>query len=86
MAMATIVEKRAVTGGVDTHLDVNVAAALDQIGGLLGVESSPTTRAGCQSLLSWLVARESGAGRDRGHWLVWRRSGPTPASGRGEGG
>jgi transposase len=55
MAMATMVEKRAVTGGVDTHLDVNVAAALDQIGGLLGVESFPTTRAGCQSLLSWLA-------------------------------
>lgn len=40
----TIVETRAVTGGVDTHLDVHVAAALDGIGGLLGVESFPTTR------------------------------------------
>lgn len=28
-----------VTGGVDTHLDVHVAAALDHRGGLLGVES-----------------------------------------------
>ena len=35
----TIVEAaRAVTGGVDTHLDVHVAAALDPIGGLLGVK------------------------------------------------
>jgi hypothetical protein len=38
MAM-TIVETRAITGGVDTHLDVHVAAALDAIGGVLGVES-----------------------------------------------
>ncbi len=36
----TIVEAdRAIIGGVDTHLDVHVAAALDPIGGLLGVES-----------------------------------------------
>jgi hypothetical protein len=27
--------------GVDTHLDLHVAAALDAIGGLLGVESFP---------------------------------------------
>ena len=39
----TIVEApRAVTGGVDTHLDLNVAAALDDIGGLLGVEEFAT--------------------------------------------
>jgi len=30
-----------ITGGVDTHLDVHVAAALNAIGGLLGVESFP---------------------------------------------
>jgi hypothetical protein len=53
MAM-TIVETRAVTGGVDTHLDVHVAAVLDDIGGLLGVESFPTTPAGYQLLLAWL--------------------------------
>ena len=35
-----------ITGGVDTHLDVHVAAALDPIGGLLGTESFPTTPAG----------------------------------------
>ena len=35
MAMTIIVEPtRAVTGGVDTHLDVHVAAVLDEIGGL----------------------------------------------------
>src|SRR5438067_13701135 len=51
----TIVEAaRAVTGGVDTHLDVHVAAALDPIGGLLGVESFPTTTAGYRQLLEWM--------------------------------
>jgi transposase len=55
MAM-TIVETRAVTGGVDTHLDVHVAAALDRIGGLLGVESFPTTAAGHSELLGWLAS------------------------------
>jgi transposase len=51
----TIVEvARAVTGGVDTHLDVNVAAALDDIGGLLGVEEFSTDAAGHRRLLRWL--------------------------------
>ena len=43
-----------ITGGVDTHLDVHVAAALDSIGGLLGVESFPADAAGYRRLLSWL--------------------------------
>jgi len=43
-----------ITGGVDTHLDVHVAAALDERGGLLGVESFATTSAGYQQLLLWL--------------------------------
>ncbi len=42
------------TGGVDTHLDLNVAAALDGIGGLLGVEEFPTTTAGNKAFLVWL--------------------------------
>ena len=51
----TIVEAaRAVTGGVDTHLDVNVAAALDDIGGLLGVEQFATDAGGHRRLLNWL--------------------------------
>ena len=44
-----------VTGGVDTHADVHVAAAIDQNGGLLGVESFPADQAGYESLLGWLV-------------------------------
>lgn len=43
-----------ITGGVDTHLDVHVAAALDSIGGLLGVESFPADAAGYRRLLAWL--------------------------------
>jgi len=50
----TIVETRAVTGGVDTHADVHVAAALDPLGGLLGVQEFPATPAGYARLLGWL--------------------------------
>jgi transposase len=53
--MTTIVEDaRAVTGGVDTHADLHVAAVLDPIGGLLGVQEFPATAVGYASLLSWL--------------------------------
>ena len=51
----TIVDcTRPVTGGVDTHLDLNVAAALDSIGGLLGVAEFRTTRIGHGLLVDWL--------------------------------
>jgi transposase len=43
-----------VTGGVDTHLDLHVAAALDRIGGVLGTATFPTTAAGYRQLLVWL--------------------------------
>src|SRR5262245_16347085 len=52
--MAIVEAARPIVGGVDTHLDVHVAAAVDAIGGLLGVRSFPTTPAGYQALLSWL--------------------------------
>ena len=45
---------RSITGGVDTHLDVHVAAALDERGTLLGVESFATTDSGYKKLLGWL--------------------------------
>ena len=35
-----------VTGGVDTHKDTHVAAALDQLGRVLGTESFPANAAG----------------------------------------
>jgi transposase len=50
----TIVETRAITGGVDTHADMHVAAALDPVGGLLGVQEFPVTAAGYARLLDWL--------------------------------
>jgi transposase len=51
----TIVEERtAVTGGVDTHSELHVAAALDSAGGLLGTREFPATAAGYASLLGWL--------------------------------
>lgn len=55
MAMTIIVEPtRAVTGGVDTHLDVHVAAVLDGIGGLLATESFEASGAGEDKLVGWL--------------------------------
>ena len=39
--------------GVDTHLDVHVAVALDHLGRRLGVVSLPTTEKGYEQLLSW---------------------------------
>ena len=49
-----IVETRAITGGVDTHADMHVAAALDPVGGLLGVREFPVSAAGYGGLLGWL--------------------------------
>jgi transposase len=44
-----------VVGGVDTHADVHVAAAVDSNGGVLGIESFPADAAGYEALLGWLV-------------------------------
>ena len=46
---------RTVIGGVDTHADFHVAAAIDANGGLLDVESFPADSAGYEALLGWLV-------------------------------
>ena len=43
-----------ITGGVDTHLDVHVVAALDDGGGLLGTVSFPADPTGYGALLAWL--------------------------------
>ena len=51
----TIVEAtRTVTGGIDTHGQVHVAAVLDEIGGLLGTESFAADPDGYSDLLTWL--------------------------------
>jgi transposase len=52
--MTIVEDRRAITGGVDTHADTHVAAALDPIGGLLGVQEFPATAAGYGRLLGWL--------------------------------
>ena len=44
----------AVIGGVDTHAEVHVAAVVNHVGCVLGVESFPTTRIGYRQLVSWL--------------------------------
>lgn len=45
-----------ITGGVDTHLDMHVAAALDDHGGLLGTSSFATTPDGYGALCEWLCS------------------------------
>jgi transposase len=57
MAM-TIVENPTitVTGGVDTHLEFHVAAAVDANGGVLGVETFDTTVGGFRRLVAWLAS------------------------------
>ena len=53
--MPTIAEARpVVTGGVDTYLDVRVAAVVTAVGGVLGTEQFPPTAAGDQQLLGWI--------------------------------
>ena len=56
MAVTIVDTSRPVTGGVDTHLEVNVAAVLDGIGGLVGVESFPTSPEGNERLLEWMAS------------------------------
>ena len=50
---------RTVIGGVDTHKDAHVVAALGEQGALLGTASFPTNLAGYGQLLAWL--RDFGA-------------------------
>jgi transposase len=54
MTMTIVEAARGITGGVDTHLDVHVAAALDPLGGLLGTERFEADSAGYKALLGWL--------------------------------
>ena len=84
MAVA-IVETRAITGGVDTHADTHVAAALDPVGGLLGVREFPVTAAGYAGLLGWLggfgtvcLVGIEGSG---GCSTAWPATSPRPTSG-----
>ncbi len=46
---------RMIVGGVDTHADTHVAAAIDANGGVLGIESFPADESGFEALLGWLA-------------------------------
>jgi Transposase len=53
-AMTIVEDRPVITGGVDTRADLHVAAALDPLGGLLGVREFPATATGYAQLLDWL--------------------------------
>ena len=62
-----------VVGGVDTHKDVHVGAALDQLGRTLGTREFAATPAGYRQLGAWLSSFGPGrGGRRGGHGLLWR--------------
>jgi transposase len=54
MAMTIVEAAPGITGGVDTHLDKHVAAALDPLGRLVATESFPADAGGDKALLGWL--------------------------------
>jgi len=45
---------RKVTGGVDTHKDLHVAAIVDEHNGVLGSEFFSTTRHGYKQMITWM--------------------------------
>jgi transposase len=47
-------EDRGVVGGVDTHKDLHVAAAVDECDRVLGSRCFPTTRHGYKQMLAWM--------------------------------
>src|SRR3974390_987994 len=54
MAMTIVEATRSIAGGIDTHGEIHVAAALDDIGGLLGTKSFEADPAGHEALWAWL--------------------------------
>lgn len=46
---------RVVSGAIDTHRDVHVAAVIDSVRALLGMKSFPTTPLGMEGLERWLT-------------------------------
>ena len=47
-------KRQVVTGGVDTHKDVHMAAVIDERGKILDTASFETTPAGSKRLITWL--------------------------------
>ena len=58
-----------VIGGFDTHADTHVAAVVNQVGGVLGVESLATTHTGNRQLVSWLERIAEMAATMTRHWI-----------------
>ena len=54
MAMNIVEATRTVVGGIDTHGEVHVAAALDELGAHLGTESFSADASGYAELVRWL--------------------------------
>jgi transposase len=54
MAMTIVENRTQITGGVDTHLNFHVAAAVDANGGTLGVETFPVGAKHYRELTLWL--------------------------------
>jgi transposase len=44
------------SGGVDTHKDLHVAAVVDEQDRILGTRSFPTTRQGYRQMLAWMLS------------------------------
>ena len=83
MAVTIVEEARPITGGVDTHADTHVAAALEPVGGLLGVREFPATAAGYAGLLGCSASGSSRPPRPAtpACWAGWADSGPCAWSG-----
>lgn len=47
---------RVVTGGVDTHKEVHVAAVVDEVGRILATKSFQTSERGCGQLRRWIAS------------------------------
>ena len=71
----------AITGGIDIHLDVHVAAALDAIGGVLGVESFPADGPGYRPSR---FSRASAAVQGPHRWVTAHRQSPLAAREQGD--
>ena len=83
----TRTEKRAgVCGGVDTHRDIHVAAAIDPTGRLLGTESFPVNPAGYTQMCRWLRSHGACGARRGGRHRQLRRRAVTPSHQTGTGG
>ena len=75
----TIVEAApGITGGVDTHLDNHVAAALDPLGRLVGTESFSADAAGYKALFGWLEDFGEVTKVGVKAPLLWERAGTVP--------